>query len=196
MPVLYYRDPTTGNWLPLGGAGPVGATGPTGPAGTTPGPTGPTGVTGPTGPSGALGPTGPTGIVGPTGPQGPVGATGPTGPQGVQGIKGNTGAQGIQGPVGNTGAQGTPGEPVGIKFIHGEVGFTPTANTPTPVAVSFSGAGFTQKPTVLVGARTSVPGTVRCQGVDDASVNTGGATLNGYRTNTTTTYLQWIALGP
>lgn len=195
MPVLYYRDPTTGNWTPLGGVGPPGVQGATGPASTTPGPAGVQGVTGPTGPSGATGPTGPTGALGPTGAQGPVGATGPTGAQGVQGVKGATGIQGIQGPVGNTGATGTPGEPVGIKFIHGEVGLTPVANSPTAVGVSFAGAGFTSKPTVLVGARTTVPGTVKAQGVDDASVNTGGASLICYRTNTTVSYLQWIALG-
>jgi hypothetical protein len=84
---------------------------------------------------------------------------------------------------------------VGIKFAHGEVGFTPTANTPTAVGINYAGAGFTTKPTILCGARTTVPGTVRSQGVDDASVSTTGCNLTGYRTNTTTSYLQWIALG-
>lgn len=194
MAVLYYRDPSTGNWVPLGDVGPLGPTGPTGPTGAT----GATGIVGPTGPTGASGPqglTGDTGATGPTGVQGAVGNTGATGPTGPQGVTGDQGPQGGQGPQGIQGPQGTPGEPVGINFIHGEVGFTPTANSPTAVGVSFAGAGFTSKPTVLVGARTTVPGTVRSQGVDDASVSTSGANLTGFRTNTTTSYLQWIALG-
>lgn len=194
MAILYYRDPGSGNWLPLGEVGPVGAQGPTGPTGPT-GTSGLVGVTGPSGPLGATGVTGDTGATGPTGPQGAVGDTGATGPTGPQGVTGDQGPQGIQGVQGAQGPQGTPGEPVGIKFIHGEVGVTPVANSPTAVGVSFAGAGFTSKPTVLVGARTTVPGTVRSQGVDDASVNTGGANLICYRTNTTVSYLQWIALG-
>jgi Collagen triple helix repeat (20 copies) len=194
MGMLYYRNPTSGNWEPLGVVGPMGAQGPTGPTGATGG-TGSIGPTGPTGPTGPSGATGDTGATGPTGVQGAVGDTGATGPTGPQGSQGSQGIQGPQGSQGPQGPQGTPGEPVGILFIHGEVGFTPVANTPTAVGVSFAGAGFTSKPTVLVGARTTVPGTVRSQGVDDASVNTGGATLYGYRTNTTVSYLQWIALG-
>lgn len=194
MPVLYYRDPSDGTWKPLGEVGPLGATGPTGPTGPT-GSQGVQGPTGPTGPTGLQGLTGDTGATGPTGAQGAVGNTGATGPTGPVGNTGAQGPQGVQGPQGAQGPQGTPGEPVGIKFIHGEVGVVPVANSPTGVGVSFAGAGFTSKPTVLVGARTTVPGTVRSQGVDDASVNTGGATLICYRTNTTTSYLQWIALG-
>jgi hypothetical protein len=191
MAVLYYRDPGSGNWVAFGATGP---TGPTGAAGPT-GPTGPSGTGGAIGPTGPTGPTGPQGTIGPTGTQGTAGTaggTGPTGPQGtqgsqgVQGIQGNTGGQG---PVGNTGASG---HPQGILVAHGEVGVVPVANTPTGVGIGFS---FNTAPHVFVGARTTVPGTVRCQGVDAASVTTGGATLICYRTNTTTSYLQWIALG-
>lgn len=193
MPILYFRDPTSGQWTPIGAAGPVGVTGPTGATGTVAGPTGPTGPTGPVGTQGVVGPTGPQGGIGPTGPTGATGAQGAQGPTGPTGAKGATGDTGAQGAVGNTGAVGTTGEPVGIKFIHGEIGFTPVANSPKAVPITYS--GFTTKPTVLVGARTTVPGTVTAQGVDDGSVTTTGATLIGYRTNTTTSYLQYIVLG-
>jgi hypothetical protein len=81
---------------------------------------------------------------------------------------------------------------VGISFAHGEVGVVPVANSPTAVGIGYSLGGAVY---VMVGARTTVPGTVRSQGVDAASVTNGGATLYVYRTNTTTSYLQWIAAG-
>jgi hypothetical protein len=191
MAVLYYRDPGTGNWVPFGATGPTGPTGAAGPTGPTGsgGITGLSGPTGPSGPTGSQGSVGPTGAKGSTGGTGSVGPTGPQGAQGVQGIQGPQGAQGSQGPVGNTGPSG---HPQGILVAHGEVGVVPVANTPTAVGIGF---GFNSVPHVFVGARTTVPGTVRSQGVDAASVSTGGATLYVYRTNTTTSYLQWIALG-
>lgn len=61
MPVLYFKDPSTQQWVALNEVGPVGPLGPSGPTG----PTGPTstvlGPTGPTGPTGSTGPSGPTG---------------------------------------------------------------------------------------------------------------------------------------
>lgn len=46
MAVVNYRDPSTGNWVPLQMIGPAGPTGPTGPSGSSggQGPTGPTGL--------------------------------------------------------------------------------------------------------------------------------------------------------
>src|SRR5262245_60494308 len=78
MPVLKYKDPVTGNWVPLvvGGTGPTGATGATGA-------TGPQGPPGTNGTTGAQGPQGPAGV---QGPAGPTGATGPTGPAGTDGL--------------------------------------------------------------------------------------------------------------
>jgi hypothetical protein len=69
---------------------------------------------------------------------------------------------------------------------------TPVANSPTAVGIGYSLPGAVY---VMVGSRTTVPGTVRSQGVDAASVTNSGATLYVYRTNTTVSYLQWIALG-
>lgn len=80
--------------------------------------------------------------------------------------------------------------------MHGEVGVAPVANSPTAVAINYAAAGFTQTPTVMVGARTTVPGTVKAQGCDRATVSTSGCNLIVFRTNTTTTYLQWFACGP
>lgn len=193
MSQLKYRDPSTGEWRPVAAQGPTGAAGATGPTG----PTGPTGggvaYTGPTGSRGPTGPTGAQGAQGITGPSGSAsGVTGPTGPKGATGATGLTGDTGNTGSTGATGATGTPGEPVGISFAHGEVGVVPTANSPTTVGIGYSLSGAVY---VMVGARTTVPGTVRSQGVDAASVTTGGATLIVYRTNTTTSYLQWIAVG-
>ena len=61
MPVLYFKNPTSGEWQalnevgPVGPLGPTGPTGPTGPVSTVPGPTGPVStVPGPTGPTGPI----------------------------------------------------------------------------------------------------------------------------------------------
>jgi hypothetical protein len=69
---------------------------------------------------------------------------------------------------------------------------TPVASTPTAVGIGYSLGGTVH---VFVGARTTVPGTVRAQSVDRDSVTNSGATLYVYRTNTTLSYLQWIAVG-
>jgi hypothetical protein len=186
---LWYKNPTNGQWTPLDQPGDTGDQGPPGLTGE-PGPTGPQGTVGAKGPVGDKGPTGEPGTKGPTGDQGPIG---PTGPKGDTGIQGGPGPTGYTGATGATGATGTPGEPVGIRIYHGEAGVVPVANSPTAVAVGWSFAGT---PTVLVGARTTVPGTVQAQGVDRATVSAGGANLIVFRTNTTTTYVQYIAVGP
>lgn len=192
MSALWYKNPSTGQWTPLDEPGDPGDKGPIGPSG-------PDGIKGIKGPVGLQGPTGDQGPIGEPGIKGPTGDKGPTGPQGLtgpDGIQGGVGPTGATGATGATGPAGTPGEPVGIKFAHGEAGVVPVANTPTAVGINYAYAGFTQNPTVLVGARTTVPGTVRAQGVDRATVSTSGCNLICYRTNTTTSYLQWIACGP
>jgi hypothetical protein len=138
---------------------------------------------GPTGATGPKGATGDKGATGPTGDKGPTGNTGGQGPQGPQGATGNTGGQG---------PQGAAGSPVGVTFRRGETGITPVANTSTAVTIYFS--GFTQNPTVFCCARTTVPQTVTSCGTGTAP-NTGSATINVKRSNTTTTYVQWIAVG-
>lgn len=153
------------------------------------------GATGPTGAKGATGATGPTGPTGPTGNTGSQGPVGPTGPTGAQGFTGATGGQGPAGPTGFTGAtgdQGYGGQPQGITFRRGEAYITPVANTSTSVGISYS--GFTQTPTVFCCARTTVPGTVRACGTGTGP-STTSSTVNVVRSNTTGTYVQWIAVG-
>lgn len=134
-------------------------------------------------------------LVGPkgaTGTQGPVGQQGDTGPQGDPGSKGATGDTGPTGFTGATGPQGQGGQPQGITVRAGEAYITPVANTSTSVAISYS--GFTSSPTVFCCARTSVPNRVIACGTGTAP-STTGTTVNIVRTNTTGTYVQWIALG-
>ncbi len=145
-----------------------------------------------------IGPTGPEGPQG-EGAQGPRGPTGPTGPQGATssvvgptGPTGNKGATGATGDPGPTGFQGQGGQPQGITFRRGEAYITPVANTTTAVAISYS--GFTQNPTIFCCARTSVPNRVIACGAGTAP-STTGSTVNVVRTNTTGTYVQWIAIG-
>lgn len=134
-------------------------------------------------------------LVGPTGATGPKGATGDQGtqgPQGPQGNKGATGATGDQGPQGFQGGQGAGGQPQGITFRRGEAYITPVANTPTAVGISYS--GFTQTPTVFACARTTVPNRVISCGAQTAPSTTSSGVVI-VRTNTTGTYVQWIAVG-
>lgn len=196
MPLLYYRDPDTQEWVPLSEPGEPGPMGPTGAAGLL-------GIAGPTGPLGPQGIAGLLGLLGPTGARGLTGDLGPTGPQGPQGAKGVTGGQGIQGPQGAQGWQGPQGpagltgQPVGINVRFGYVVVTPVANTPTPTPIAFGNyygfGGFSVPPIVLVAANTTVPGTVRMVGAD--AITTGGCNLMIYRTNTTATGLHFIAMG-
>lgn len=134
-------------------------------------------------------------LVGPTGLTGDKGATGDQGiegPQGIEGIKGPTGVTGDQGPTGFQGATGQGGQPQGITFRRGEAYITPVANTPTAVGISYS--GFTQTPTVFACARTTVPNRVVTCGAQTAPSTTSSGVVV-VRTNTTGTYVQWIAVG-
>lgn len=133
-----------------------------------------------------VGPPGVDGATGPTGPTGPAGATGDPGP------KGDTGPQGPQGFTGATGPQGAGGQPQGITFRRGEAYITPVTNTSTSVAIGYS--GFTQSPTVFACARTTRPDNVLTCGTGTGP-STTGSSVNVKRSNTTGTYVQWIAVG-
>ena len=110
MPLLKYRDPQTGEWLPLPG-------GPPGADSTVPGPQGPPGQRGLQGPAGS---TGPAGNPGPTGADSTVpGPTGPQGPGGPTGIPGPTGISAYQSAVAN-GFTGTEAE--WVESLEGPMG--------------------------------------------------------------------------
>jgi hypothetical protein len=66
------------------------------------------------------------------------------------------------------------------------------SNTSTAVTIYYD--GFTQLPTVICSARTSVPGTVRACGTMTGPGMTSSQ-VNVVRSNTTGTYVQWIAVG-
>lgn len=80
------------------------------------------------------------------------------------------------------------------KTASGTLDITPTAaNTPREVWVTFPEGRFTTTPTVVVSARSSVPGT------QVTGVGSGGQTSAGFyayltRTNTATTGFNWIAM--
>lgn len=75
----------------------------------------------------------------------------------------------------------------------GQVSITPTANTPTSAAVPFS-KSYAYTPSVHVTPETTVPGsTVKGWGV--ANESTTGFNAYVYRSNATTTVLNWIAVG-
>lgn len=136
---------------------------------------------------GAKGPTGDTG------PQGPTGDTGPQGPQGLQGSQGPQGGQGPQGVQGGKGGMGATGASHYWQLRIGTPGLTPVANTNTAAYATFS-AAFRVIPTVVISARSSVIGTT----VVNVSINTpdaGGFTFYVYRTNTTDTYVDYLAVG-
>lgn len=75
----------------------------------------------------------------------------------------------------------------------GRVAITPTANTPTSRAVTFPKA-FSYTPAISVSALTTVPYTT-VRGVSFADPSTTGFTAYVTRTNTTSTSLDWIAVG-
>lgn len=191
---LYYRDKVLRRWVSLSAPGAMGPAGPTGPTGSLgwPGATGsrgPTGPSGATGPTGASGPKGVTGAIGPTGPAGPKGATGDTGPKGPKGVLGATGSQG------NPGNAGGAGQPRGIVLVQGYTLVTNSggaSGNPTANAVGF-GLTFNSVPTVIVGANSTVPMTVRSQGT--GGITTTGMDLYTFRSNTTATGIHWIAIG-
>lgn len=189
MPVLYYRDPTLGTWLPLNSMGPTGPLGPTGPQGTAGGGggVGPTGAAGPTGPTGPSGVAGTAGGIGPTGPKGAAGAAGA---QGIQGPQGVGGAQGPQGPGGAQGPQGAYGDAhdrwrmvLGRTYVPGGSGVYSTAATGFGIA-------YNAKPEGQSCVSTSVMGsTVKGGGIDTHDTQTVWITV--LRTNSTGTYVDW-----
>lgn len=168
--------------------GPVGDKGPVGPAGDA--------ATGDGNTPGAKGPTGDKGPVGDMGPKGDTGAAGATGPQGPAGDQGPAGATGSQGPTGiqgPTGPQGPAGQPQGVTFRMGFVDINPRDSDPTSADVSFN-PPFAQPPVLIACASSTVPGTVKAVGVSTGPSVSGG-TVWVYRTNTTSTRVNWIAIG-
>lgn len=81
----------------------------------------------------------------------------------------------------------------GLLIQWGMESITPTANTPTAKAITFA-EPYAAKPSVMVTGATAAPGTT-VQGVAAANVTTTGATLYVTRTNTTATYVEWLAVG-
>jgi hypothetical protein len=145
------------------------------------------GLPGPQGPKGATGPAGAVGDKGATGTTGAVGDKGAKGATGPPGDKGNTG------PGGATGAQGAKGNNHYWQIRMGSPSITPVANTNTALNVYYA-AAFRVAPTVVVSARSSVIGTT----VRNVSVNTPQTsyfTLYIYRTNTTATTVDYLAVG-
>lgn len=81
----------------------------------------------------------------------------------------------------------------GLLIQWGMESITPTANTPTAKAITFA-EPYAAKPSVMVTGLSAVPGTT-VQGVAAANITTTGATLYVTRTNTTATYVEWLAVG-
>ena len=75
----------------------------------------------------------------------------------------------------------------------GSVSITPTANTPTSESVTFNKT-FASPPIVIATAESSVIGSV-VRGVSVANVTTTGCDIYIYRTNNTSTNVNWIAIG-
>lgn len=84
----------------------------------------------------------------------------------------------------------------GIPVVKsGIVAITPTAaNTPTAHTVTFPGAAFTANPHVVATAATTAPGTI-IQGVGVLYESPTSVTIYLTRTNTTPTYVMWVAVG-
>lgn len=134
-----------------------------------------------------LGLRGPAGDPGADGVAGPKGADGPQGPQGAKGTTGTAGTPGGKGP------QGAKGTNHYWQLRIGSPSITPVANTNTVLNVYYS-AAFRVTPTVVVSARSSVIGTT----VRNVSVNSPNASyfpLYIYRTNTTATTVDYLAVG-
>lgn len=93
-------------------------------------------------------------------------------------------------------------EPTGFVDIgtqknvaQGTLTITPdAANTPKAASVTFPASRFSNTPSVVVTARSSVPGT-QVTGVGVLSETTSGCTIYLTRTNTTSTGVAWVAIG-
>lgn len=75
----------------------------------------------------------------------------------------------------------------------GTVAITPVANTPTSTSVTFPVGRFSATPNIFVTANTTVPGST-VQGASFSSGSATGCTLWVYRTNTSSTTINWQAI--
>lgn len=80
-----------------------------------------------------------------------------------------------------------------LGFQYGKVNVSCTANTASKAAVTFDKT-YKTMPIVTVTAGSSSPGTV-VQEVSISDVTYTGFNVNVYRTNTSTTTVQWMAAG-
>ena len=81
----------------------------------------------------------------------------------------------------------------GLLIQWGDASITPTANTPTAKAVTFS-TSYTDIPVVMTTAVSTAPGT-SVTGVAAANVTATGFNAYVTRTNTTSTSVMWVAIG-
>ena len=81
----------------------------------------------------------------------------------------------------------------GLLIQWGDASITPTANTPTSKAVTFS-TSYTDIPVVMTTAVSTAPGT-SVTGVAAANVTVTGFNAYVTRTNTTSTSVMWVAIG-
>lgn len=133
------------------------------------------------------------GLPGPQGPKGATGVAGATGDKGATGATGDKGDKGSTGAPGDKGGQGSKGNNHYWQLRMGSPSITPVANTNTSINVYYS-AAFRVVPTVVVSARSSVIGTT----VRNVTVNSPNASyfpLYIYRTNTTATTVDYLAVG-
>lgn len=79
-----------------------------------------------------------------------------------------------------------------ILIQYGSTTITPVANTPTSKTITFPKA-FASSPVVFTNADTTVPGTVIQTSAQGATTTSFKAYI--YRTNTTVTTIDWIAIG-
>ncbi len=78
-------------------------------------------------------------------------------------------------------------------IIGGQIAITPVANTPTAAIISFAGAPFSGAPYLVATAYTTVPGSTLIE-VGVQQVNSIAGRIYIYRTNTTATDVNWIAV--
>jgi small ligand-binding sensory domain FIST len=79
------------------------------------------------------------------------------------------------------------------RIEYGSVSITPVANTPTAEAVTFD-TPFTSVPKLFVNPHTAYPGT-QVLGVSASGITTDGCNVYITRTNTTSTVIDWMAVG-
>lgn len=144
---------------------------------------------------GRAGPQGDKGPVGDTGAKGPAGATGATGDKGPVG---DTGAKGPPGDTGSTGATGGMGATGANHYYQIRVGtgtVVPVANTNTESGWIYYNAPFPYSDQAcVITMRSSVPySTVRQITINQ--YNNSGFTVSIYRTNTTSTNFNYMAVG-